>query len=127
MKTANLLIGVMIVTGILGSCLSIASAGEGGSAGAISVIKSNGAIANLSAASAVGKLNAAAGTNTSANQTFANAFGSGGVINLTNAGNTSINYQGAIETDSSLTIEQANQLNPNAATIDATTGTVVIP
>lgn len=105
----------------------MASAGEGGSAGAISVIKSNGVITNLSAASAVGKLNAAAATHTNPNQTFANAFGAGGVINLTNAGNTNINYQSAIETESSLTIGQTNQLNPHAATINATTGTVVIP
>ncbi len=105
----------------------MASAGEGGSAGAISVIKYNGVIANLSAASAVGKLNAAAATNTTANQTFASAVGAGGVINLTNAGNTNINYHSTAETDLSLAIAQANQLNPNLATIDATTGTVVIP
>ena len=116
-----------MIAGSLGSLNDIASAGEGGSAGAISVIKSNGAITYLSAASAVGKLNAATTTNTSANQTFATAVGAGGVINLTNAGNTNISYQSTVETDLSLTIAQANQLNPRAATIDATTGTVVIP
>jgi hypothetical protein len=127
MKTANLCLIVAMSIGALISFGSIASAGEGGSAGAISVIKSNGVVTNLSAASAVGKLNAAAATNTTATQTFANAFGSSGVINLTNSGNTNINYQGTVETDLSLAIAQANQLNPNAVTIDATTGTVVIP
>jgi hypothetical protein len=127
MKIANLYLSVLMGTGALISFGSIASAGEGGSAGAISVIKSNGVVTSLSAASAVGKLNAAAATNTNATQTFANAFGSSGVINLTNSGNTNVNYQGAVETDLSLTISQANQLNPHAATIDATTGTVVIP
>lgn len=127
MKTANLCLSILMGASILGSLSDMASAGEGGSAGAISVIRSNGAISNLSAASAVGKLNAAAATNTNPTETFANAFGSGGVINLTNAGNTNINYYSTVEIELSLTTAQANQLNPRAASIDATTGTVVIP
>ena len=91
MKTSQLLATVLMTAGALVSFSSMASAGEGGAAGSVSVIMdATGNITNLSAAAAVGKLNAAAVTHTASTETFASAFGSAGVITVTDAGQASV-------------------------------------
>jgi hypothetical protein len=127
MKISSLCLGILITGGWFATLSSIASAGEGGSAGSISVIMSNGEIAQLSAASAVGKLNASAVTNATTTDTFAHAYGSGGAIKITGAGTTSVVTISAIETDTSMATSQANNLAISAATINAKLGAVVIP
>lgn len=128
MKTSQLLATVLMTAGALVSFSSMASAGEGGAAGSVSVIINGGAITNLSAAAAVGKLNAAAVTHTASTETYASAFGSGGVLTVSDAGLTSVKYIGADETVASLAVNQANTLTAGTlATINATLGTVTIP
>jgi hypothetical protein len=130
MKTAQLLATVLMTAGALVSFSSMASAGEGGAAGSVSVIMTGSgttaAITNLSAAAAVGKLNAAAVTRASSTETFASAYGSAGTIAITNAGMESVGYVGAVDTN--LGTAQANLLTSGTlATIKATTGEVTIP
>jgi hypothetical protein len=126
MKTSQLLATVLMTAGALVSFSSMASAGEGGAAGSVSVIMGGGAITNLSAAAAVGKLNAAAVTHAGTSETFASAYGSAGVITVTNAGMVSVGYVGAVDT--TIGTAQANTLAPaTLATIKATTGEVTIP
>ncbi len=128
MKTSQLLATVLMTAGALVSFSSMASAGEGGAAGSVSVIMSGTTITNLSAAAAVGKLNAAAVTHSAATETYASAYGSAGVITVTDAGMVSVKYVGADETVASLAVNQANTLAPGTlATINATTGIVTIP
>jgi hypothetical protein len=126
MKTSQLLATVLMTAGALVSFSSMASAGEGGAAGSVSVLMSSGAVTSLSAAAAVGKLNAAAVTHTGTSETYASAYGSAGVITITNAGQNTVGYVGAADTI--LGTAQANTLAPaTLATINATTGTVTIP
>jgi hypothetical protein len=127
MKTSQLLATVLITAGALVSFSSMASAGEGGAAGSVSVIMgSSGAIQNLSAAAAVGKLNAAAVTHAGTSDTYASAYGSAGIITVTSAGTSAVGYVGAVDT--TLSTAQANTLAPaTLATINATAGTVTIP
>ncbi len=119
-----------MTAGALVSFSSMASAGEGGAAGSVSVIMTGSgttaAITNLSAAAAVGKLNAAAVTHAGTSETYASAYGSAGIITVTNAGQASVGYVGAADT--TLGTAQANTLAPaTLATINATTGIVTIP
>ncbi len=139
MKTSQLLAAVLMTSGGLASFNSMASAGEGGAAGAVSVLMdaNTSKITHLSAASAVGKLNAAATTNTTTANgsyyygynntspgTFASAYGSAGAITVSNAGTTNVNLSGVADTQ--LGAAQVNTLAA-PATISATTSTVVIP
>lgn len=125
MKTAQLLAAAVLMTvGGLTSFASMASAGEGGAAGSVSVIMTGGAITNLSAAAAVGKLNAASATNSAPGGTFASAFGSAGVLTVTSAGTSAVGY--ADVADAALGTAQANTMS-NPAIINATNGTVIIP
>jgi hypothetical protein len=126
MKTSQLLATVLMTAGALVSFSSMASAGEGGAAGSVSVLMTGGAINNLSASAAVGKLNAAAVTHTATSETYASAYGSAGIITVTAAGTTGVAYGGAV--DAALGTAQANGLTTaTLATINATAGTVTIP
>lgn len=137
-KTTNMKVSIKFATAVLltaGALIasgSVAQAGEGGAAGAVSVITNvQGGVEQFSAAAAVGKLNAAAATLTTPSTTSASAFGSGGVITLTGAigdiQNGTINdasYVGSNEP--SPNTAQANVLGAQA-TINATTETVTFP
>jgi hypothetical protein len=128
MKTSKLFASVLMAAGVLVSFSSMASAGEGGAAGSVSVIMSGGSVSSLSAAAAIGKLNAAAASNATSTDTFASAYGSAGVVDLdissdTTTGTYTAKYVGADDAD--LGTAQANSFAAET-TIDATTGTVTI-
>jgi hypothetical protein len=125
MKTTQLLATVLMTAGALVSFSSIASAGEGGAAGSVSVIiNADEVLTNLSAAAAVGKHAAAAATQSSSTDTFASAFGSAGALTVTKAGSSEVGYASAAETDAQLGIAQKNELTGSLANIDAAEGTI---
>jgi hypothetical protein len=128
MKTARLLATVLMTAGALVSFSSIASAGEGGAAGSVSVMinADTAEITNLSAAAAVGKHAAAAATQSSGTDTFASAFGSAGALKVTDAGSSEVGYESTAEAVGPLAIAQGNELTGKLANINAVDGTVYV-
>jgi hypothetical protein len=128
MKNTQLLASLAIVAGAVVSFGTAAHAGEGGAAGAVSLImdaaSGTNVITDLSAAAAVGKVNAAAASSTATSSTFASAQGSAGTLSMTNANTTGAGYTGG--TDTALSSKQENELGVNKATISPT-GVVTLP
>jgi hypothetical protein len=126
--------GLILAAATLVASGSAALAGEGGSAGSVSIVFTGGSsgtppvpnVARLSTSVAVGKGFAVATARTGATDAFTSAVGAGGGFDLTDANGTNAAFSAVTETAADLAINQLNTFTGSGVTTLAPTSGVTL-
>jgi hypothetical protein len=124
--------GLILAAATLVASGSAALAGEGGSAGSVSIVFAGTVtnnipdVARLSTSVAVGKGFAVATARTVATDAFTSAVGAGGGFDLTDANGTNAAFSAVTETAADLAINQANAFTGSGVTTLAPTSGVTL-